>query len=105
MTREQHLLACIAEECSEVQKEIMKIFRFGMVKPGDTKHTTLKGREVPPNYESLRNEIIDLLGVINMFGEEHTDLFTEEAAERIMLKGQKVLAYMDYARELGQLED
>jgi len=109
MTREQHLLVCLAEECSEVQKEIMKILRFGLIRKGDTPHKTLKGREVPSNHESLKREVLDLLTVLEML-EENELLYwklgeeTDEANNAIKVKRTKVEEYMKYAHELGQLE-
>lgn len=108
MTREQHLLVCLAEECSEVQKEVMKILRFGMIKKDDTPHKTLAGREVPPNHESLKREIIDMFAILELLEDNGTldfeRLSTGEGDEMLQAKKTKVEKYMKYAHELGQLE-
>ena len=103
MTREQHLLACLAEECSEVQKEVMKIFRFGLIKEGDAPHRSVAGREIPPNHESLRREVIDLLAVIQMLSDAGLIDLVKTGSE-MNDKMTKVETYMKYAFELGQLE-
>jgi hypothetical protein len=108
MTTEQHLLVCLAEECSEIQKEVMKILRFGIIKKGDKPHVTLKGKEVPPNHESLKREIIDMFAVLDMLEENGTLDFEKvtmgEGDKMLETKKLKVAAYMEYAHELGQLE-
>lgn len=103
MTKKQHLFVCLAEECSEVQKEVMKILRFGLVKRGDKPHVSLRGNEIPPNHESLTAEIIDLLAVIQMLSDAGViDLV--KTGSKMNDKMIKVKKYMEYAHELGQLE-
>ena len=108
MTEEQHLLVCLAEECAEIQKEVMKILRFGMIKKDDKPHVTLKGKEVPPNHESLKREIVDMFAVLEMLEESGTLDFDKlnmgEGDEMLQAKKTKVAAYMEYAHKLGQLE-
>lgn len=57
--KDRYLLACLAEECAEVQQEIMKIFRFGLydVNPKGDGWT---------NAQRLNQEMVDLLAVMDM---------------------------------------
>lgn len=105
MTREQHLLVCLAEECSEVQKLIMKMLRFGVIKEGDDPHVTLKGREVEPNHTLLQEELIDLGTIIDMLQDEGFLSWSEKEVDSLVeAKREKVEKYMEYAHSLGQLE-
>ncbi len=111
MTREQHLLVCLAEECSEVVKEATKILRFGLIEEGDElRHTTLKGRAVEPNGPRLEQEIVDVLAVVDMLFQEceFFDILDAENQDKmeiaIKAKQKKIEAYMEKAHEYGQLE-
>lgn len=111
MTREQHLLICLAEECSEVVKEVTKILRFGLIQEGDElRHTTLKGRVVEPNGPRLEQEIIDVLAVVDMLFQEceFFDILDVENEQKqndaIIAKQEKIEAYMEKAEEYGQLD-
>jgi hypothetical protein len=62
MTREQHLLIKLSEECAEVAHRVSKALRFGLdeIQPGQDLD----------NGERLWQEIHDLIAVIEMLGEE-----------------------------------
>jgi len=107
MTRRQHLLIKLIEECAEVQKEATKILTFGLVEEDGEQHKSLRGRDIPPNGPRLEQEIIDVIAVIDMLEEEmdFPRLSDEEKCTiGIQAKKSKVEAYMKYAHSLGQLE-
>ncbi len=91
----QHLLVCLAEECSEVQKDIMKSLRFGL----DDHYPD----EIETNAERISIELNDLIAIVEMLSVYGvlTNIGDEEAIQR---KKRKVLQYMQYARERGSLE-
>lgn len=89
MTRTEHLLTILAEECAEVAQRASKAARFGMseVQPG----------QGDDNKRRLEKELADLLGVAELL---ELGLDTSE----IVAKKKKVKKYMDYARKMGTLE-
>lgn len=98
MNRREHIMTCIAEECSEIQKIITKSLRFGL-------HDFPPGKE-RTNLQHLREEVIDLIGTLAMLeSEDGVEIFFEpkEAEIRIGEKIQKVERYMKYAERQGTL--
>lgn len=89
MTRQEHLLVKVMEECAEVQQRVAKILRFGMdeVQPGQRQD----------NRERLCVELDDLFGVLEMVGVSTRDL------ARVCAHQEKVERYLDYSRQLGTL--
>ena len=57
MTRQQHLLIALMEECAEVQQAASKVLRFGL----DDKY-----KDQPTNQERLSTELTDLIAVCDM---------------------------------------
>ena len=94
MTRREHLLVCLAEECSEVIKEVTKILRFGL----DDK----QGEEYEPNSVRLDNELNDIMAVVEMLKKDGLDIWF--SSEKAQAKWDKVEKYMKYAHEKGTLE-
>jgi len=89
MTREQHLLTCLAEECAEVAQRASKAIRFGM-------------EEVQPfmvanNQKRLEMELGELLGVADMLGLVPHPTSRAEKASRVN-------RYMELSRKLGQVD-
>lgn len=104
MTHEEHLLACLAEECGEVSKECHKALRFGMDDQVTLDPLGPRGTEGPTNREKIIMELNDLMGVVHRmvaFGflpPEWRD------SSRIARKVLKLKQYEDYARRIGSLE-
>ena len=90
-----HLLACAGEECGEVQQVVGKALRFGIWDHHPDKKIT--------NLEMLRREVHDLLAVYELICEELGESKSIDPA-LIRNKRQRVMHYMGYARDCGQLE-
>jgi len=93
MTREEHLLVILAEECAEVSKEISKILRFGLNDhaPGD----------MYTNAEKLSNEIGDLIAAAETLYAE--DIIQAPKRLNIENKKIKVESYLNYSKSVGKL--
>jgi len=99
MTRQEHLLVCLAEECAEVQKEITKILRFGL---NDKPIESLGGKNLEPNSVRLHREVVDVLAVIDMLMDE--GLIEDVDVKDVEAKQERVEKYMKYAHEKGMLD-
>lgn len=86
MTKDQHLLTILAEECAEVAQRAAKAIRFGLeeVQPG----------QLLSNRQRLEHELADLHTVAHMLS-----LNVGVSLE----KAEKVEHFMSYSRELGQV--
>jgi len=62
MTRSEHLLVILAEECNEVAQRVSKALRFGLeeIQPGQGK----------TNAERISDELDDLMAVLEMLCDE-----------------------------------
>lgn len=99
MNRREYLLACLAEECAEVQHLVGKSLRFGIEnKP--------EGR-AEPNSELIVRELIDILAVWEMLEDdsalERVDFCKLEKMQDA--KKARVEKYMNYSRNRGTLQD
>lgn len=94
MNRTEHLLACLAEECAEVQHAVAKALRFGLDDgyPG----------AASTNAQDIAREFQDVLAVVEMLEDEGAlDCTTDlEAIDR---KKARVSEYMGYAESVGSL--
>lgn len=91
MTREQHLLILLAEECAEVQQLVAKILRFGE----NTRYAN--------NVEELQKEFNDILAIADMLYADGFEIFREEVL--IDRKIEKAEFYINESKELGMIED
>jgi hypothetical protein len=98
MTRREHLLICLAEECAEVQKEITKILRFGL----KDKPFVAGGNNLEPNDVRLENELNDVMAVVDMLRSEGIKVMF--SSEKAQAKKDKVEKYMKYSHSKGLLE-
>lgn len=98
LTREEHLLVILGEECAEVAQIVSKCLRFGM------DERNVLNPEGPTNRERLAYELTDLsalTGPVVAIGLLPPSWFDAEAAEA---KKSKVRKFMRLARELKTLE-
>jgi hypothetical protein len=92
MTREEHLLTILSEECAEVSQRACKALRFGL-------HETQPGQD-EDNSLRLRGEIEDLLGVIRILRDE--GFITEPSHDRILAKKPRFEKYLKHSKEMGK---
>lgn len=95
LTKEQHLIATLMEECAEVQQVCGKILRFGLndahAKTGNV-----------PNIKLLIYELDDLMAVAQML--QDVGVLPKRDADsslRVSLKKAKVEAFINYAKQVG----
>ena len=95
MKRTEHLLICLSEECSEVQKAVSKILRFG--KDNHNPETMVA------NSAKLQNEFTDLMGTVELLID--SKILTPPSQAQVSLKKKKVLKHLEFSREAGCLDD
>ena len=99
MNKTEHLLTCLTEECSEVQKAAAKALRFGLDDCTPNGSTN--------NAEDIVAEIHDLLAIIEMLKDANIipDTTPNNAEQLVHMKKEKVIKYMDYAIKQGTLQN
>ena len=95
MTRQDHLLVILMEECAEVQKECAKALRFGL----DDWYAP--SGVVDTNREQITHELDDLLGIVGMLRQEN--IIDAENPEAQDAKQGKVERYLKYSAQKGLL--
>lgn len=101
MNSREHLLTCLMEECSEIQKPICKALRFG---ENDHYPNPDFPNATSSNIQDISDELDDLIGVVELLLEEGV-LLRRIDSNRVLAKKIKVKKYMDYARNVGALKD
>jgi hypothetical protein len=95
MNKVEHLLVCLAEECSEVAQAATKALRFGLNDKGPNHELT--------NAEYIAREFNDVIAVVKMLEELgliplcHSPISQKAKKDRVIL-------YMEYAKRCGTLE-
>lgn len=91
----EHLLLTLAEECAEVIQRVTKAQRWGLreVQPGQELN----------NEQRIRYELNDLYAVVDLLYERHGIVLFRDN-EQVIAKKAKVLHFMRYAQEIGELE-
>lgn len=97
MTRLEHLLTIVSEECAEVAQRASKAVRFGLheVQPVST-----GGDGVTDNFDRLRYEFGQLLGIMRLVGISPNDSFVQAEA---LAKVDKVERFLLYSAAVGTL--
>ncbi len=90
MTRNEHLLIVLAEECSEVIKDVSKALRFGLDK--------FEPDQSFSNRERIEIELADLMGAIELL--QDAGVIGQVSESRIVTKKRKVEAML----EVSQIE-
>jgi len=90
MTKQDHLLTILIEECSEVQKVACKCLRFGQNDANPATKVT--------NWDELTHEINDLLAIIKL-------LNIEEDGNKQLRKSAKIGYWLEYSKEKGRLRE
>ena len=95
MTRTEHLLCIIAEECAEVAQRASKAMRFGLseVQPGQP-HT---------NLERMKHELTDLMATLQLLGREIDFGHGIDFDGLVEAKIGKVEKFLKYSAECGTL--
>ena len=93
MTRIEHLLIKLSEECNEIGKAVSKALLYGLNDgyPGS-------GRT---NLQDIQDEFNDLLAISQMLCSENISLIPD--TDKIENKKIKVVFWMEYARQRGIL--
>lgn len=97
MTLTEHLLECLGEEGSEVAQATSKCNRFGLTDRNVLNPTG------PTNSERLVEELNDLMAVIEMCVDHDIVPHDWLSDDAIRAKKEKVIKFIDYAREKGRL--
>lgn len=97
MTRSEHLLACLAEESSEVVKAVTKVLRFGLLGSHPDYYDGMT------NIEMVRRELHDLIAVMEMVSADVWDVLPIDRA-LVEEKKTKVLRFVAYAKANGDIE-
>ncbi len=93
MTREEHLLIILAEECAEVTKACAKALRFGLNDGYPGGRTT--------NAVDITTELADLIALSEMLATEGLiDLPLRIAIDK---KKERVEQFLDYSYKVGKL--
>lgn len=91
MTREEHLLVHVMEECSEVAQCVSKALRFGLLDRRPNQELS--------NRMRIRQELTDLIVVITLLDPALLLYSADEFAAKI----DKVERYLKYAEGRGRL--
>ncbi len=89
MTKTEHLLICLSEECSEIIQAVSKALRFGL-------DNDYLGNTCAPNFQDIEKELDDLQGVIAMLKQE--GIVFKSSMERIRKKIEKIEKYTGVAK-------
>lgn len=97
MTKREHLLVCLAEECTEVAQACAKALRFGLE---DSYPGYCDGKT---NREAIVAELHDVLAIIDLL-EDDDILIMPADRDAIESKKAKVRKFMGRARTTGALQ-
>lgn len=93
MTRQEHLLTHITEECAEVAQRVTKALRFGEEQKQSEQPLT--------NRERIIDEVNDLAEVLSMAGYSLTEILDRR---KMAAKREKVERYLLKAQAQGTLQ-
>ena len=96
MTTKEHLLSCLAEECCEVGQRVSKALRFGL--------DEIQAGQNLTNRERIVYEYTDLIAVFSLLADMGI-VDGNTNMKEFDSKQEKVLKYLEYARENGTVID
>ena len=94
MTRGEHLLTILSEECAEVIQRVDKALRFG---PNEKE----PGQELT-NSKRINEELCHVIAASEML-EIQSNMTQGEAIRIVKEKKEKVEKYLKYSKEIGTL--
>lgn len=97
MTKDEHFLMCLAEECAEVAQRITKALRFGL-------DETQEGHALN-NRERITEELYDLTAVATLCERRGLILGVVPNERTIQTKRDKIERYLNISREQGTLTE
>lgn len=97
MNKEEYLLECLAEECSEVIQRICKAKRFGLEEIQKS-----NPEETRNNRQRIAYELNDLITVVSLLQNLHKDYEYSETSKIVKLE--KIHRYMKYSQQLNILK-
>lgn len=97
MTRDEHLLLCLAEECAEVSQRIMKALRFG--------NDEVQEGQALNNRERTTEELYDLTAVATLCERRGLVLGVLPNDKAIARKEAKIEKYFAISRKQGTLSN
>lgn len=95
MDRREHLLTCLAEECTEVGQRVAKALRFGL--------TEIQSGQPLTNAERIAEELRDLIAVATILEAEGALDDIRPTLDQIMAKRAKIERFMEISRREGAL--
>lgn len=97
MDRREHLLTCLAEECTEVGQRVAKALRFGLAE--------VQAGQTLTNRQRIAEEYRDLVAVANILVEEGILAVHEMAVlqKDVDAKRTKIERFMEIGRREGVL--
>lgn len=95
MTREEHLLLCLAEECAEVAQRVSKALRFGL--------SEIQPAQPLTNAERVVDEFHDLFAVATLLEAERIIGHIVPTEATVNAKAAKIERYFAISREQGTL--
>lgn len=97
MTRAEHLISIVAEECAEVAQRCSKALRFGLteVQPG----------QPLSNAERIAYEYADLVAAMILLSRECGGAVPNVSDDALELKRQKIEHYLQYSLVVGCLQE
>jgi hypothetical protein len=103
MTREDHLLTILAEECNEVGQRCHKALRFGIHETQPEENGGKPG--CGTNAERIMQEYADLCGVMGMLTQDRSLTMPANFLDMVEAKRKRVEHYLEYSRTKGRLEE
>ena len=98
MTKSEHLLTCLSEECAEVIQAVSKALRFGLCE------SCIGYADGLSNVEAIVKELHDVIAVVEMLEDEK---IIEKPINKSMLEAKKakVRKMMEHARRNGAMSE